>query len=189
MRKVSLAMNISLDGYSSGPNGEMDWIVPFSPETWRDISKILSGVDTFLLGRVTFLEWAYFWPNVITNPASSTEDAAFARLAESYDKIVFSRTLKSVEYANSRISSDPAAEISRLKAQPGKDITVSGGASLASSLIQLNLIDEYSFIVTPVVLGGGKSPFQNDPGRKNLILLDTKTYPGGTVSLTYQTRN
>ena len=156
MRKVVLAMQVSLDGFTVGPNGEMDWI-SVDDQVWEYVNDQLRSVDTFLLGRVTYQQWEYYWPAALTNPSSTKNEIEFSRLADKTQKIVFSRTLKKVDWKNTRlVKENIAEEIAKLKQQPGKNLVLSGGASLASTFMKLGLIDEYRILVNPVVLGSGK---------------------------------
>ena len=103
-------------------------------------------------------------------------------------KIVFSRTLDKVEWHNTRLVKDNIEEeIKKMKNQPGKDMVILGSGSIVSALGQRGLIDEYSFMVNPIILGGGRSIFQGIKDRLNLKLLETRTFKSGNVLLHYQT--
>jgi dihydrofolate reductase len=176
MRKVILGMNITLDGYVVGPNGEIDFLFPtFTPAQMEMETESLREVDTIVLGRVNYLEMAAYWPTQITE---------MANLLNSHAKIVFSKTLDKLEWNNSRLATtDIAEEIAQLKQQPGKNIVVTGGPMLAQSLLRLGLIDEINLTVHPVVLGSGTPLF---PELLNLKLLSTRTFDSGAIALTYQ---
>lgn len=186
MRKVILPMNVSLDGFVEGPHGEMDWFA-IDDETWKDMYEQLGYVDTVLLGRVTFQIWENYWPAAGANPASSKDEVGFSRWIEKTPKIVFSRTLDRVGWKNARlVQSDIAGEIARLKALPGKDIALAGGAGIARAFIKLGLIDEYHLRVCSVILGGGKPLFKDPQDRMNLQLLGSRTFSSGMVGLNFR---
>jgi dihydrofolate reductase len=183
---------MTLDGFSTGPNGEMDWLPPFNnEELWRDLHEEmwnnLRTVDTLLLGRVTYQIWEKYWPAAATNPSSTKNDIEFSRYAEETQKIVFSNTLDKVEWKNTRlVKENIAEEILKMKQQPGKNMVVAGGAGIAQTFMRLGLIDEYLITVHPVILGKGKPLFGNLNGRIKLKLLGAKTYTSGAVGLHYQ---
>ena len=119
MRKVILAMQMSLDGFIEGPNGEMDWLVG-REEDWKEMFKDLESSDTHLLGRKMYPGYAAYWRSVLTNVSSPKDGLRYAKLADKSQHIVFSKTLTTVHWKNTRIAVDPLAEINQLKKQPGK---------------------------------------------------------------------
>lgn len=179
MRKVTLGMNISLDGFVAGPNGELDWI--FSNVTHAQMEVIhesTRNADTILIGRNTYIEQAATWP---------TQKNELANLLNSYTKVVFSKTLDKLEWNNSRFATtDIAEEVAYLKQQPGKNIFVTGGVLLAQSCIQAGLIDELTLFIHPVLLGEGKLLFGKMANRQNLELIKFKKFETGVVQHTYQ---
>jgi dihydrofolate reductase len=148
----------------------------FTPAQLEMVTESLrDDVDTILLGRNNYLEQASHWP---------TQNTEMAALLNSHAKIVFSKTLDKLEWKNSRLATtDIAEEIALLKQQHGKNIVVTGGVTLAQSLLQLGLIDEINLIIHPVVLGSGKRLF---PEQLNLRLIRTRKFDSGVVSHTYQ---
>jgi dihydrofolate reductase len=193
MRKIILGMMMSLDGYAAGPNDEMDWLPAFDDESmWRDAHEemwnVLDSVDTVLLGRRTYQIWEKYWPAAGKNPSSSKNDLRFSRFADETQKIVFSNTLKKVEWRNSRlVSGDISDEVLRLKGQPGKEIALAGGPGLARTFTDLGLVDEYRITVHPVILGKGKSLFAESTDRLRLRLVRTRPLRSGAVLLHYET--
>ena len=184
MRKVILAMQVTLDGFIEGPNGELDWAMKEDEETWKDVFELQRSADTLLLGRVMYPGFEKYWLSVPKNPSSTKNEIEYARLADKMRKIVFSRTLKKVEWKTTKIIKDHITEeIQRMKQQPGKDMVLLGGAGIASTFINLGLIDEYHLIVSPLVLGGGKQLFKDVKELHNLKLLNTKTLKSGKVVL------
>jgi dihydrofolate reductase len=180
MRKIILSMNVSLDGYCSGPKDELDWLfgtIDHEQEV-RVTDFLRTEVDTVLLGRTTYLQQAAAWPK---------RSGEMAELLNKHAKVVVSRTLHTLEWDNSRsLTGDLADGIVELKRQPGKNIFVSGGATLIASLATLGLIDEYNLVTHPVAIGNGKSPFQGLPTALKLTLLGTRTFDTGAVQHTYR---
>ena len=178
MRKVIVSNLMSLDGLFEGPNHELDWFV-VDEEFFAYARDMLRGVDTILFGRKTYQHMADYWPSA---PREEIADQM-----NNLPKIVFSRTLESVEWQNSTlVKNDAVAEISKLKQLPGKDMVVLGSASLASFLLQRGLIDEYRVILNPVFLGSGRPLFQDVKQRLRLKLSRTKLFGSGVVVLYYE---
>ena len=186
MRKIITTTWITLDGFIAGPNGEMDWvIVDGAMGKYED--DIVSAADTLLLGRVTYQSFAGSWPYVPDNPNAQPEEKEYARKLNAMRKIVFSRTLSSVEWNNSSLVQEVVpAEIVKLKQEPGRDMLIYGSASLIRTLTTHGLIDEYQLLIHPVMLGGGKPLFQGITDSHKLQLVGTKTFPSGVVGLYYQ---
>jgi dihydrofolate reductase len=186
MRKVKLQIQITLDGFVAGSNGEMDWMV----WNWDDILKqyvtdLANSADTFLLGRVTGQGMAVYWPTVATNPESKEEDLWMAERLNNSPKIIFSRTVTVIDWANVKIAGDITEEVERLKQEPGKDIVIYGGAGIVSSFIKKNLIDEYHLFVNPVAIGKGKPIFRKLEDKLTLELVKTTTSSVGIIVLYY----
>ena len=191
MRKVILSMQMTLDGFSTGPNDEMDYLPPFTNEKmWKDLHeemwKNLESADTFILGRRTYQIWEKYWPAAATNPQSTESDKRFSRYADETQKIVISNTLDRVEWKNTKlIKNDIAEEVQKLKQQQGKNLIVAGGATVAQTMASLGLIDEYLIVVHPVILGKGKLLLKDLDVRQNLKLIGTRTFNSGAVELSY----
>jgi dihydrofolate reductase len=182
MRNVVLSMQVSLDGFIARANGELDWHL-VDGEFNEYARDLLDSFDTLVFGRVTYELMASYWPTATTN------DPVEARIAERLNtlpKVVFSRTLRKVEWKNSSLAHGGVAEeIRKMKEQPGKDIGI-GGTSLVSALAPLGLIDDYRILVVPVVLGSGKPLFKDVKKSISLRLRETKTFGSGLVLLAYQ---
>ncbi|MFB7739860.1 dihydrofolate reductase family protein [Streptomyces sp. NPDC056112] len=181
MRKVVSGLFVSLDGVAQSPN---EWQFAFDEEMGAALGETLETADTILLGRVTFTEWAGYWPTV-----TSGEDVGFAKWINDSPKYVVSSTLDSVEdWANSTlINGDPAAAIEELKAGEGKDITVAGSPTLVRSLLEQDLLDELVLLIHPVVAGEGrKKLFADDANLKKLQLVSARPTSSGVIIATYR---
>ena len=179
MRKVTAGLFVSLDGVVESPE---KWHFPyFNDEMGEAVEAAISASDTMLLGRVTYQEFAAYWPGV------SSEDEPFATHMNNTPKYVVSKTLDKAEWNNSTlISGNVAEEITKLKQQPGKNIGITGSATLVQSLLQDDLLDELGLLVHPVVVGSGKRFFEDGGDQKGLKLVDSRTFSTGVVYLTYQ---
>ena len=184
MRKIIATEFYSLDGMISDPNDTMDWVRnSFDPKLGKYEDELYDKSDTLLLGRVTFKIFEGYWPSNDIDP----DDIEMARKINNMTKIIFSKSLKSVEWKKSKILSeiDPK-EIKRLKESHGKDILIVGSASIVQHLTNLGLIDEYHLVFFPVILSKGKSLLKNIEKRINLKLQGTKIFENGVILLKYQ---
>jgi dihydrofolate reductase len=179
MRKVTAGLFVSLDGVTESPE---KWQLPyFNDEMGEAIGAAMAAADAMLLGRVTYQEFASYWPGV------RSEDQPFADYMNNTPKYVVSTTLDTVEWSNSTlIKGNLAEEITKLKQQPGKNIGITGSTTLVQSLLQDDLLDELGLMIHPVVVGSGKRLFEEGGDLKALKLIDSKTFSTGVVSLTYQ---
>jgi dihydrofolate reductase len=178
MRKIIVSNMVSLDGFFEGPNHELDWHV-VDEEFFAYAAEMLNSADTILFGRTTYHLMANYWP--------SAPPDAIAEKMNTLPKIVFSSTLQHVEWSNSRlVKGNIAEEVSRLKQQSGKAMVVLGSATLASSLLQWGLVDEYRVILNPILIGRGKPLFPGITERVKLELVGTKSLGSGVVILTYR---
>lgn len=188
MRKIILSMSISLDGFVSGPNGELDWVV-FDKELDNEVlPESTSRADTVILGRSLYQGFSGYWPTAPeTNPNLSEGEIGFSHWVQNARKIVFSTTMEKVDWNNSRLVKENfAAETAKLKQQPGKDILTFGGVGTASSLIRWGLVDEYNLVINPVILGSGRPLFSGMEEQIKLKLIKSRPYKSGIVLLTYQ---
>jgi dihydrofolate reductase len=183
MRQVIYSMGVSLDGFIAGPRGEIDWTVP-DEELHRFHNERVRELGGHFLGRRLYEEMLY-WETVDQNPSASEIELEFARIWQGLPRIVFSRTLESVE-GNARLASEGIAEeVAKLKSEPGQDLGV-GGAGLASAFIELGLVDEFGLFVYPVVLGRGTRFFPALEERVGLELVETRTFGSRVVYLRYR---
>ncbi len=183
MRKVTLFYNISLDGFISGPNDNIDWTIP-DEQLHRTAIEFLKSADIILYGRKTYQMMADSWPKMETDPSIPGYMIDFAKTLNPMEKIVFSKTLKKVGWNTTLIKEFNPDEIRKMKRQPGKDIAVSG-SKLAQQFMQHGLINEFQLMLHPVALGSGK-PLFNNLERINLKLMKSKTLDSGVVDLRYK---
>jgi len=176
MRKIVSGLFISLDGVIEAPN---DWTGPwFNPELGQAVGSFIAAQDAMLLGRVSYDEFAAFWAQQSGDMANTMNGTA---------KYVVSGTLKSADWQNSTLipAASAIAEIAELKQRPGKNIGMTGSATLVSSLLREGLLDELHLFVFPVVLGSGKRLFAAPGAKLPLKLIDSATFDTGVLHLTY----
>jgi len=179
MRKLIAAINITLDGFC-----DHTAIVP-DEEIHHHYADLLSNADTVLYGRITYQLMEY-WQTVVKNPTGIKAMDRFAAIIDKIPKIVFSHTLKNVEWKSAKLANrDIEEEVLELKQQSGKNILV-GSPSLIVSLMKLHLIDEYQLCVHPVIIGHGLPLFKDVNNSVNLKLSNTKTFDCGAVTLYYE---
>jgi dihydrofolate reductase len=179
MRKVIAAMNMTLDGFCDHTAMSAD------DEIHDHYSELLRSAGILLYGRITYQLMEYWLP-IVTNPTGNKSFDEFALTIDKIPKVVFSRTLKSVEWKTARVATrDLKEEVLELRQQQGNDILV-GSPSLIVALSQLDLIDEYQLGVQPTILGAGLPLFKNIRDRIDLKLLKTKTFGCGAIILYYE---
>jgi dihydrofolate reductase len=182
MRAVIMFNLITVDGFFEGANKEIDWHNVDAEFNEFAIDQ-LDSLDVLLFGRVTYELMASYWPTA----EAIKNDPIVAEKMNSKSKIVFSKTLDKADWSNTRlVKENIGEEITRLKAQPGKDLAIFGSSDLSVDLTQMGLIDEYRIMMNPVILGEGKRILQGIPQRLDLNLLKTKTFRNGNVLLYYQ---
>jgi dihydrofolate reductase len=215
MRKLTLKMSMSVDGFVGGPNGEIDWIFNSADEevtAW--LLEMLWETGVHVMGSRTFHDMAAYWPysdeplaapmNAIpkivfsrkhaagaTMPGRTTTALKDATRVKPVDRHVDSPVISKVveSWTNSIVAGDDlAADIALLKQQPGKDILAHGGVSFVRSLVELDLIDEYRLLVHPVAIGKGQSIFSDVSAPRSLTLIDAKAFGSGAVAHTYRRR-
>ncbi len=169
MRKIILAVAVSLDGFIEGPNGEYDWC--FTDQDYG-LSDFFKRVDTLFMGRKTY---------EMSLAVGDNNGGGFPK----FKKYIFSTTLAKVKDGATLIKNDIKRKVEKIKKEEGKDIWLFGGAGLTTSLMNAGLVDEISLAVHPILLGNGKPLFKNISERIKLKLTDTKTYSSGLVSLVY----
>jgi dihydrofolate reductase len=187
MRKLKLQMQMTINGYVGGVNGENDWM------TWNPddefiafLSSLIDLSDTLLLGRKTAEAIIPFWESTAEkNPAHP-----FAKKIADIQKVVFSKTLDKSVWNNTTLAKgNLAEEIEGLKSESGKDILVFGGAGFVSSLINEGLIDEYHLIINPTTMGNGMTIFNSPGAIEKFTPIESKLYPGGKTVLSFKPTN
>ena len=178
MKKVIAAINMTIDGFCDHTSGVPD------EEVHQHYAELLRTADAILYGRITY-QLMEFWRTVLENPTGDKAMDDFAAAIDNTPKIVFSRTLKNVDWKSARIANhDLEKEVLQLKKESGKDVFV-GSPSLIVALTKLNLIDEYQLCVHPVIAGSGLRLFKNISQKIHLKFIKTKTFAGGAVILYY----
>jgi dihydrofolate reductase len=180
MRRIVAGTFVSLDGVMESPD---QWHFPyFDDKMGEAVSSQMAEADAMLLGRVTYQEFASYWPH-------QADDAPGADFMNPVRKYVVSTTLQNVdEWQNSELvdGNNFVTEMQRLKNLPGKDISVVGSARLVQSLLRENLLDELRLLVHPIVVGSGKRLLDGDIGQKLLKLVDSQTFDTGVLYVTYR---
>lgn len=182
MRKLKLQMQMTVDGFVAGPEGQLDWMTfQMDDQLLAFINRLTDTSDTILLGRKMAPGFVSYWEGVIAKPDSP--EYGFAQKMVSLAKVVFSRTIDRMDGKNVRVHTGDLVEgVNAIKRQSGKDIVVYGGATFVGSLIEHGLIDELNFFENPVAIGNGLRVFT---GRTKLALAASKAYPCGVVVSTY----
>ena len=169
MRKIILNLAVSLDGLIEGPNGEYDWC--FTDQDYG-FTAFLESIDTIFMGRKSYEMMAGLEDENMKFPSKK--------------KYVFTNSLKEVSDGFTILSGDIAKKINTLRSEEGKDIWLFGGAELTTSMMKMDLVDELSMAIHPILLGQGKPLFQNLEGRRYWELLDVDQYSSGMVILSYK---
>jgi len=186
MRKLTYAMNVSLDGYVAGPGDDLGWSGP-SDELFQWWSDRVASTGLALYGRRLWETMSPHWPTAAQQPGATPAHVEFARRWLAMPKAVFSSTISTVDWNARLVTGDAVAEITRLKAEDGGPMDI-GGATLAATAMRAGLIDEYVLATAPVLVGGGTPFFTALDSWVNLSLVETRTFAGGIVLTRYETR-
>lgn len=185
MRRLAVFNSITLDGYFTGPNGDMRWAYGGLPDPDFDayVAGNASGGGQLLFGRITYQMMAAHWPT-----AEARRDMPeVADGMNALPKVVFSRTMEQASWSNTTVAKgDLAAAVRRMKAESGPDMTILGSGSIVKQLTEARLVDEYQLVVHPVVLGTGRTMFEGLATPLTLTRTDARTFPGGKVVLHYE---
>ncbi len=180
MRKVIFAINSTINGFADHTS-----VIP-DDELHNFYADYLDNVDVILMGRKTYELMEGYWPVAHEDPRNTKSTLRFADKFNSVQKIVFTNTLKKLDWQNSVIAEENLIDIvKRLKNEDGKNISA-GSLSIASQLLKLNLIDEFWFLVHPIIAGKGKQLFEDFDEKRNLKLIDTKKFHSGVIALQYR---
>ena len=179
-------MHISLDGYAAGPEGQMDWIC-VGDEMFEAAGARTQAADLAIYGRVTYELMQNYWPTAAEQPNPSKHDIEHSAWYNAVSKVVVSKTMNGIEIPGiGIINKNVTDEISKLKQSSGKEIIMFGSPSLAHSLIEANLIDDYWLLINPVLLGLGISLFAGLEHSVILKLLESRTFASGVVCVHYE---
>lgn len=182
MGKLSAFEFISLNGFFEGAKGDISWHMHGSEENQFSAESLKSG-STLLFGRITYQMMASYWPT----PAAMKNDPTVARGMNNAEKIVFSRTLKIVDWKNTHlITKNITEEIRRMKNTAGKNMTILGSGSIIKHFAEAKLIDEFQIMIDPVILASGRPLFDGLKHTVNLKLMNTKVLKSGVVLLSYR---
>jgi len=184
MRQLIAFENVSLDGYFTDASNTMSWAHRDSddPEWKAFTAGNASGESQLLFGRKTYELMVKYWPT----PEAKEKEPKVAGGMNSLPKLVFSRTLTSVPWANTKVvKADPVAEVRKLKGEPGPVLVIMGSGSVVAQLAAAGLIDEYQLVVTPIALGKGRTLFEGLPKNMDLKLTHSRVFKNGKVLLNY----
>jgi len=178
-------MHMSLDGFVSGPNGELNW-AKVDQELFDYVGARISGGDTAMYGRVTYQMMEGYWPEAGKKPNASKHDIEHSNWYNNVHKVVLSKTLKESDLNNTTIISDNLTKrINEIKQQPGSDILVFGSPTATHALIQQNLIDGFWIFLNPIILGRGVSLFPDVNEKIRLKLMNIRQFTNGVTELNY----
>jgi dihydrofolate reductase len=183
MRKLIVFNSISLDGYFTDENNDMSWAHKNDPE-WNEFSaENAKGGGTLLFGRVTYDLMVSFWPT----PAAMEMMPEVAEGMNNLPKVVFSRTMDEADWKNTKlVKSNMIEEVRKMKNQSGDDMVILGSGSIVSQLSERRLIDEYQFVVCPIILGKGRTMFEGLTEKLNMKRTKSRTFQNGNVVISYE---
>jgi dihydrofolate reductase len=186
MRKLKLQVQMTIDGYIAGLNGEMDWMVwNWDDELKQYVNDITEPVDCIILGRKLAEGFIPYWATVAANP-DNPEFTSGKQFTDTH-KVVFTKTLDKSEWDNTVLAKgDLVDEITNLKKQDGKVIIAYGGATFVSALIKQGLIDEFHLFINPTAIGNGMPIFKELDRKQNLTLVKSTSFDCGIVALNYE---
>ena len=186
MRDVVYTASISVDGYLGAEDGDDAWVVP-DPELHKHFNDLEGSFDVDLYGRRMYELMAGFWPTADERPDAPDYVVEYARIWRAMPKVVFSRSLRHVDWNSRLFGGDALEEVARLKREPGKSMGI-GGTALATSLAQNGLIDEFRFYVMPTIVGSGTSIFHALGRHIDLTTLEIHKFSAGAVLLRYRAK-
>jgi dihydrofolate reductase len=186
MRTLTVFNQVSIDGYFADRKGDMSWAHKHAQDDeWRSFvaGNVKGGGGELLFGRITYQMMESYWPT----PAARKDQPEVAEGMTRFPKVVFSRTLNSTSWDNTRlVHGDPAAEVRKLKQAEGLDMVIMGSGSIVSQLARAGLVDEYQLVVNPIVLGGGRTMFEGIETPLAMRPTSTRTFKNGNVLMCYR---
>ncbi len=184
MRKLIVFNQVSLDGYFTGPNGDLGWAHKNSNDAERNefVASNAEGDSTLLFGRVTYDMMVSYWPT----PMAAQNDPVIAKEMNKRPKVVFSKTLEISPWNNTTIVHDAVSHVREMKTKSGSVLVILGSGTIVSQLSTEGLIDEYQVVVNPIVLGGGRTMFEGVDKPLDLKLASTRSFRNGNTLLTYE---
>jgi dihydrofolate reductase len=183
VRKLIVFNNVSLDGYFVDANGDMSWAHKQDAEWNEFVRGNAGGGGALVFGRVTYEMMASFWPT----PQATQIMPDVAQGMNQAPKVVFSRTLDKATWNNTKlVKGDMAAEMRRMKKEPGPGMAILGSGSIVAQLAQHGLIDEFQIVVNPIVLGRGRTMFEGIKDKLTLKHTRTRSFDNGNILLCYE---
>ncbi|SER99788.1 dihydrofolate reductase family protein [Actinokineospora terrae] len=193
MRKLTFAMNVTLDGYTAAPGDDLGWSGSEGPdsspsdELFQWWSDRVAATGLSLYGRKLWAAMSSHWPTADQQPGATPAVVEYARRWRDMPKVLFSSTTSAVDWNTRLVTGDAVTEITRLKAEDAGPMDI-GGATLAAAAMRAGLIDEYVLVTVPVLVGGGTPFFTALDSWVNLTLVENRTFPGGVLLTRYETR-
>jgi dihydrofolate reductase len=191
MRKLTLYMTMTFDGFFARPNDELDWMVQTpDPELTADTVSYFDAFDEGFIGYPSGVGMIAYWRTVLKNPSTSEHEQAIAKAVNKLHPILVSNRpekllIDNAELLVARDDDELRSAVTRIKGQSGRDLGLPGGIRTAQKFVRLDLVDEYVIMVHPVTIGNGKRVFTN---KTNLELVNVKTYQSGVMRICYKSR-
>lgn len=186
MNKLISTHWISLDGFIAGPMGEMDWIRGDDQLSNYEIG-LVNSASSLLLGKGTYQDFAQYWPTIPTNPNAAAWEKTYAERINVLHKVVISHNLQAAKWQTSELWRElDAAKVNEFKARAGGDILTYGSATIVQQLTNLGLVDEYHWLIHPIVLGKGRRLLDNLDRRFDIELVDSERFDSGVMKLIYR---
>ena len=190
MRTVIAQANVTMDGMTAGPEGDLSWLIEHAvtPQMAAYAEGIWRGATTAVMGRTNYEGYQGYWPPVANDPNAAPRDRALATWIDTVEKVVFSRTLEEATWQNSRLARDVEPEIRALKEGEGGDILVLNSASIVQALLKADLLDELRINVLPAIVGGGLRLLGEGLPRSDWELVGALTLQSGGVAMHHRRR-
>ena len=190
MRTVIAQANMTMDGMTAGPEGDLSWLIEHAvtPQMAAYAEGIWRGATTAVMGRTNYEGFQGYWPAVADDPDAAPRERALAAWIDTVEKVVFSRTLEEATWQNSRLARDVEPEIGALKEADGGDILVLNSASIIQALLKADLLDELRINVLPAIVGGGLRLLGEGLPRSDWELVGALTLQSGGVAMHHRRR-